>query len=204
MKLKLLVDAVALLSPLTGIGKYTYEISNILEKEEDLDLSYFYGYHSRKIINFNSHKNIKRLKAILSKSQTLKKISRKLLLASAQLQNLKKYDIYWQPNFIPNSKIRSKKIVTTVHDFSFYLYRDFHPKERIEHFDKEFLKSVHKSDFLLTGSNFTKGEILERLNFTEDRVKVIYHGVNHKIFKVYDEVNLSFDYQKQSYILSVW
>ncbi len=202
MRLKLLVDAISLLSPLTGIGKYTYEVSKILEKDEELELKYFYGYHSSKLVNPDSHKSMKSLKSLITRYPAIKRLTRELLTASRKLDYFKKYEIYWQPNFIPNRGIKAKKVVTTVHDFSFWLYRDFHPKEKVDYFDREFLKGVERSDFLITGSEFTKGEILERLSFPEDRVKVIYHGVDHQRFRIYEDNSLDF-IVPEKFILSV-
>lgn len=115
---------------------------------------------------------------------------------------LQSYDIYWQPNFIPLKNINAKKVVTTVHDFSCILHKDYHPKERIDYFENNFFQNIINSDIIITGSNFTKQEILQRLNFKEEKVKVIYHGVNHDIFKVYEDIQLDFDLPKK-FIFSV-
>lgn len=190
MKPKILVDAISLMSSLTGIGRYTYEISKNIEKYDDFEVNYFYGYFSKKLIHPSNGKDIKILKNIISKNIILKKIIRKLLILSSRIFS-KKYDIYWQPNFIPNDKIRAKKIVSSVHDFSFILYKEYHPKERIEYFEKYFFKNIEKADEIITGSNFSKQEIKERLNFPEKNIHVIYHGINHNLFKIYDNLEIN-------------
>ncbi|MFA6197090.1 MAG: glycosyltransferase family 1 protein [Sulfurimonas sp.] len=201
MKPKILVDSISLLSPLTGIGRYTYEISKYLSKRDDFELNYFYGYYSNKLLEESGNPDLKNLKAILSKVPLLKKIIRKILLISSKLFT-NKYDLYWQPNFIPVDGIKAKKTVTSVHDFSFILHREFHPKERIEYFEKYFFKNISRSDRIITGSNYSKNEILENLDFKEDKVKVIYHGINHNIFKVHKEIKIDFEIPKK-FILSV-
>lgn len=201
MKKKILIDSVSLLSPLTGIGRYTNEILHQIKKRDLYTLSFFYGYHSRYLIDLSKHSSAKMLKAILSKSQVFKKITRKIVAINSRLFQ-PSYDLYWQPNFIPNSAINTKKIVTTVHDFSFVMYPEFHPKERIDYFEKNFLKNIIRSDTIITGSNFTKQEIVSRLNFSKDKVKVIYHGINHNIFKIHKDTKLDFELPKK-YILSV-
>ena len=126
---------------------------------------------------------------------------RKILLSYVHLFS-KSYELYWQPNFIPNSGIKAKKIVTTVHDFSFILYRDFHPKERIEYFEKYFFNNLDRSDMIITGSEYTKREILKYTKFKEDKIVVIYHGIDHNLFKVYQKIELGFDLPSK-FILSV-
>ena len=201
MKPKILVDSISLLSLLTGIGRYTYEISKLIEDENSISIEYFYGYYSKNLLEPSTGKEIKSLKSIVVKNQLLKRVVRKLLFFSSRLF-APSYDLYWQPNFIPNDGIKAKRIVTSVHDFSFILYRDFHPKERIEYIEKYFFKNISRSDMIITGSEYTKQEILERTEFTEDKIRVIYHGIDHNLFRVYESVELDFNLPPK-FILSV-
>jgi glycosyltransferase involved in cell wall biosynthesis len=194
MKYKLLVDSISLLSPLTGIGRYTYEISKYLDSN---NTNFFYGYYSKNLIEPSSTKsNIKRLKSLITKYSIIKRVVRKTLHISSRVFK-PTYDIYWQPNFIPNSGIKAKKIVTSVHDFSFLLHKEFHPKERIEYFENNFFKNIYRSDIIITGSNFSKQEILDRLEFKDRDIKVIYHGINHNIFKLYKDIQIDFKLPKE-------
>lgn len=190
MKPKVLIDSISLVSPLTGIGRYTYEIAQEFKRCDKYDIDYFYGFCSKKLLE--PMKNQNSLSSIISKNPLVKKIARKMINLFSRIF-APSYDLYWQPNFIPNMGIRSKKIVTTVHDFSFIIYSDFHPCERVEYYKENFFKNISKSDIIITGSNFTKNEIVTRLNISKERVRVIYHGVNHNIFKLYDDVELNFD-----------
>jgi len=187
-KNKIVIDAISLLSPLTGIGRYTYEVSKRLLEIDSYDINFYYGYYSKRIID--NHTNNSFIEFI-KKSFFLKKMIRYALIKYSQLNN-KKFELYWQPNFIPIETINAKKIVTSVHDFSFIYYKDFHPKERIEYFNKYFFKNIKRSDIIITGSNFTKNEIIDKLDISENKVKVIYHGIDKEIFKVYKNFNLDY------------
>jgi glycosyltransferase involved in cell wall biosynthesis len=186
MKIKILIDSVVLLSSLTGIGKYTNEVAKYLEKENDLDMNYFYGYYSKKRIKCGEMSQVKSLKAFLSNVSLLKKVSRKILIIISQVFATK-YDLYWCPNFIPLASTKASKIVTTVHDLSFYIYPQWHPQERLDYINTYFLKNVQKSDWIITGSEFSKKEIVEYLGFDEEKITVIYHGVDQELYKVYDK-----------------
>ena len=201
MKHKILIDSISLLSPLTGIGRYTYEVSSHLNSMDDFKMNYFYGYYSGKLLQPSQDSDIRNLKSIISKSVILKKIARKILIIFSRIF-APSYDLYWQPNFIPISAVKSKYTVTSVHDFSFILHRDFHPKERIEYFEKYFFENIYKSDMIITGSHYSKSEILERLSFKDDKVRVIHHGIDHDVFKLYSDIQLDFDMPKK-FILSV-
>ncbi len=201
MKPKIIVDSISLLSPLTGIGRYTYEISKELISKDGFDVTFFYGYHSKKLLQPTTNSEIKNIKSLLSKYPFIKKIARKLLIYTSKIAS-PTYDLYWQPNFIPNEGIKAKKIVTSVHDFSFILHKGYHPKERIEYFEKYFFTNVAKSDMIITGSEFSKQEILEQLNFSNEQVKVIYHGINHDLFKIYNDSKVNFELPEK-FIFSV-
>ena len=201
MKPKILIDSISLLSSLTGIGRYTYEISKQLDVDNTFEVNYFYGYFSKKLQEPSSKSSVKNLKSIIIKNPFIKMLARKISIIFSKIFS-PVYNIYWQPNFIPNSGIKAKNIVTTVHDFSFILHRDFHQKETVKYFEDNFFKNIYKSDMIITGSNYSKLEILERINFKEDNIKVIYHGINHDVFRVYDNTNLNFEIPKK-FILSV-
>lgn len=200
-KISLLVDSISLLSKLSGIGRYTYEISKIIKERNEYEVMFFYGYFSRNLINPKDFKGLKSSKNIIERIPFLKKIVRECLFKISPLFS-KKYDFYWQPNFIPNLNIKAKKIITSVHDFSFILHKEFHPKERIEYFEKYFYVNIKKSDLIITGSEFSKQEILDKLDFKDQEVKVIYHGIDHEIFKIH--TNLSVDFNlPEKFIFSV-
>ncbi len=201
MKPKIVIDTLSLLSPLTGIGKYTYEVSNILKDNSNIDIDYFYGYYSKELIEPTTHQGVKNLKSLISRFPFIKKMARKALFISSRIFATN-YDLYWQPNFIPNRGIKAKKIITTIHDFSFLIYRDFHSKEKLSYFDNNFLTNIYRSSMIITGSNYTKQEILDRLNFKEEKIRVIYHGIDHNLFKIYRDTQLDFRLPNK-FILSV-
>ena len=202
MKSKILIDTLSLLSPLTGIGRYTNEITRNINETNDYDLTFFYGYYSHKLLEPTSQSNLKKkIVSQIVKNPFIKKIVRKIIILSSK-NNYNKYDLYWQPNFIPNLQVDAKIIVTTIHDFSFILHTEFHPEERVKYFQENFLDNISKSDVIITVSHFVKQEILNRLEFKEKEIRVIYNGVNHNIFKIYNNTQLPFDLPNK-FILSV-
>lgn len=201
MKPKILIDAIALLSPLTGIGRYSYEVSKFIQKEQNIQTNFFYGYTSKELIKPSDKPAIKSLKSQLIRIPLLKKLSRQLIVIITKFTS-STYDLYWQPNFIPYQGIKAKKIITSVHDFSFLLNADFHPKERIEYFQKNFFKNITRSDLIITGSEFSKLEIIDRLEIEPSKVKVIYHGIDHQHFKILDDLSIQFNLPRK-FIFSV-
>ena len=192
---KILIDAISLLSPLTGIGRYTYEISHRLQSlsKDKQEIFFNYGYHSKELYGLSNNQSTaeqktRKLQSFLKKIPLLKKLGKTLYLYLTKLYKTE-YDLYFQPNFIPNENIKAKKLICTLHDFSFLLQPHWHPKERIDYFVKNF-ESIKKADHIITGSNFTKQEIISYMQIPQDKISVIYHGVNHELYKEYAKEEL--------------
>jgi glycosyltransferase involved in cell wall biosynthesis len=181
--MKIVINTIPLLVPLTGVGHYIYNLLIEFQKlRPDLTYTFFYGYFSKKLKTYGKEEAV----SFYSLREWVKKIpvgstyARKLKHKLAQM-NFRTYDIYFEPNFIPLD-IRSKKIVTTVHDFSFHLYPEWHPRERIEYFSKNFFKRIEKADLIITGSRYIEREAVELLNGKNLRIVTIYYGYNHALF----------------------
>jgi len=181
MKPKVIIDSLSLLGSLTGIGRYTYETAKELAKLNHYQFSYFYGYISDTLMTPSSAKRKKTLRSWIIKNPLIKSIIRTIMFRLSGII-APRYDLYWQPNFIPNRSIKADKIVATVHDFSWEIYPEFQPRERVVYFQKYFYPSIQQCDHIITGSQFTKREIIERVGISPDKISVIYHGVNHAVF----------------------
>jgi glycosyltransferase involved in cell wall biosynthesis len=186
---KIVINTISLLSKLTGIGRYTFEVcKRITQLGFNVDFNYFYGYYSKKLYMMDippSGKLAKTIKNYLAKYYRIKKTTRESLLFVSRFSH-KKFDLYWEPNIVPIKHLRSKYLVTTIHDFSFHHYPECLPKENKEYLQKHFWNNIQKSDRIITVSNYIKGEIIDLLKYDEARIKVIYHGVDHDNFKPYD------------------
>jgi glycosyltransferase involved in cell wall biosynthesis len=176
---RIVVNTVALLSPLTGIGHYVSQlVRRFALLDAPNDYTYFYGFFTKRLIVVDNH--IHRLKAELSKASWLTKTLRETLFFLPRLRR-SEFDLYFEPNFIP-LPIKAKKVVTTVHDFSFKRYPDAHPKERIEYLNKNFVHCV-RSNRIITVSAFTKSEAEEFLRVPPEVITPVHLGVDHDVFR---------------------
>ena len=191
-KFKVVVDTIPLLAQRTGVGRYIYEVTRQLSQSDQYELDYYYGHYSKRLLVLSRFSSLRILKWLVSKNMRLQRLARRFLMFSSSLW-VPKYDLYWEPNFIPLRSIKSDKVITSVHDFSFLLYKEFHPKERIDYFEKYFFSNIYKSDMIICFSEFTKQEILERVDLPEEKIKVIYHGLDHDLFRVYTDCKTDLD-----------
>ena len=92
------------------------------------------------------------------------------------------YDLYFEPNYIP-LKIKAKKTVTTVADFSPFKHPECHDRELIEYFNKYFWKNISRADHIITISNFVRNEAINDYGFPPEKVTTIHLGHDSAVFK---------------------
>ena len=176
----MLIDTISLLTPATGIARYTYEIALRLPKfMPQTPFCYNYGYISKKL--HYSKKSNKTVDAKIVNIPLIKKAG-KFILAQINRLYPYRYDLYWQPNFIPSPNIKTDCLITTIHDLSFIHYPEYHPKERVLYFEKNLPNAIENSQRIITGSHYTKKELVKELGINPQKIDVIYHAVDHDIF----------------------
>jgi len=181
--MKIVINTIPLLSPLAGVGHYIYNLLIEFQRlRPDIQYTFYYGYFGKKLKVYGEGEaaGFYRLKEWVKKSPVVSPYARKLKDTLAQI-NLKKYDLYFEPNFIPLG-IKSKKIVTTVHDFSFHLHPEWHPRERTEYFSRNFFKRIEKADLIITGSRYIEREAFDLFIGKDLRIVTIYYGYNDALF----------------------
>jgi glycosyltransferase involved in cell wall biosynthesis len=214
--MKIIVNAIPMLSPLTGVGQYLKNIVLNLKKiDSENTYMYYYGVKiskkfpvEQKELMPSFYKNLRVYYDLLLKKFVSEQLrysferSIKYLLKFYVRQFLsyytrkRLYDLYFEPNFIPLDEIKAKKVVATVFDFSFYLYPQWHPKDRIKFFSKYFWKNINRVDKIITISNFVKQQAEQLLKFDKERISVVYLGYNKDNFRCLDN-QLIEEYLKQ-------
>src|SRR5919109_4226437 len=185
---RIIINTVPVQLSLTGVGHYVNQLVrhfNLMDERNEY--TYFYGFYTKQF--FGPTHGIHRIRNQLGKAPWLRRsIRQALFFFSGLLQS--QFDPYFEPNFIP-VKIKAGKIVTTVHDFSFRLFPEAHPKDRIQYFEKNFSKNIRRSDRIITDSLYIKNEAVEFLGLPSDMITPVHLGVDHEVFKVYGKESLA-------------
>jgi len=173
---------------------------------------FYYGYFSRRLQRPDNIKELKfktmqEVAAYVRKIPIIRDIARRTLRNYHRLLSYnKRFDVYFEPNFIPLD-FESKKLVTSVYDFSFHLYPEWHPKDRINYFKGNFYKRIYRSDLIITDSNFIKEEAKQFLKIEEHRIRVIFMGYDKAIFNQNNQKELirfqNFNKLPQNFLLFV-
>ena len=183
--MRIAVNAIPLLSPLTGVGNYTsHTIKHLLRLAPENECSYYYGYFfsKRLFLNEQVRGNITRAREIVKNIPGLWDIAKEAQRQAAAL-TLKPFDIYFEPNFIP-LKVRAKHTIVSVMDFSFEKYPEWHPRERIKYFNRRFWKDIKRADRIIAISEFVRDEAVNKFNLPADKVRVVRLGVNKDVFRL--------------------
>ena len=188
--MKIAIDTIPLLSPLTGVGYYTYQIAKALQEIDSThEYTYFYGYYSPRLISPGEHPR---------SFYCLKEAVRKLPFLGTAARNFKdwgnylssrRFDLYFEPNFIP-LRIPAKRTVLTVLDFSFARFPEWHSKDKVRYFRKHFWKKISRADQIIVISDFIKSEAVHSFGFSEDQLATIHLGYDRSIFRVYPSEDL--------------
>lgn len=192
MKVILAVEPIR--PPLTGIGRYTWELATRLPKRLGEDaLTYIANGQwvdlpslnhrptSPRNKNFNLIKKLKLLPRLMIQlplaNQTYQFLWQRLNLSRL---NRTDYDLYHGPNyFVPKTK---KPSVVTIHDLSTVFYPNWHPEARVQRINKLLPKAVNHANIVITDSKAIREEVISEYNLPAEKVISIPLGVD-PIFK---------------------
>lgn len=158
--------------PLTGIGRYAYELANCLAESSDIsELSFLQGSRLSKQIPHakESTSSSQGLRLIAQKSKIVSELYR-VTVPWLKTLTLRKHPdaIYHGPNFYLPPKIG--RSVATFHDLSVFTWPQCHPQERVRFMQKELLLTMKRADILITDSDFTRREVIDYFALPENKV----------------------------------
>lgn len=184
--LKVILSAEPIKYPLTGIGRYTYELARGLKQA---DLESFLLLQGR-TLSAN-------IPSVQPEAEQVAQDGigffplRSKLLSSAKKQPLagalygavepwrkgrvlKGHEdhIFHGPNFyLPRFAGAS---VATIHDLSIYLWPQTHPPERVRYMRTQIEKTLKQADFLITDTEYTRQEVAAYFNWPLNRIRAVH------------------------------
>lgn len=188
MALDVILAADSLRPPLTGIGRYTYELAKRLSRHQNIKrLRYFSmgRWVSNPLADLDGRQpgskqpspDLPSLRTVLATNRAAVRVYQALTpaLYGWRLRG-NKSSIYHSPNFIVPPF--EGTTVSTVHDLSHILHPQFHPQARVDFMNLAFDASMRRTDHVITDSETVRMEFLERFNWAPERVTAIGLGVD--------------------------
>ncbi|PTB98820.1 glycosyltransferase family 1 protein [Marinobacter sp. Z-F4-2] len=173
MKVVLSVEPVRF--PLTGIGRYAYELAKGLQASDELtELKLFSGTRFLPGLPepMNESSGAHGLKRLVQKSNLAMEAYR-LLMPLLRKQALKGHDdfIYHGPNFfLPPFPGRK---VATFHDLSPFKWAECFDPAKVRYLQKEFERTLKIADALITDSEFTRHELAKFAGWPLDKIHAV-------------------------------
>ncbi|MCX7105187.1 MAG: glycosyltransferase family 1 protein [Methylococcales bacterium] len=176
MKIILSIDSVRF--PLTGIGRYTFELARHLKEIADIEqLRFLSGYRFASLPEpmqsaMETGLSTRHLRGRLFKNPlTIGLYSRvSPLLKQVALRGNTDH-VFHGPNFyIPPFEGPS---VCTFHDLSIFTWAHCHPPERVRYMRTEIAKTLKRADMLITDTDFTRREVAAYFGWSLDKIRVV-------------------------------
>ena len=168
--MKLILSVEALTPPLSGIGRYNWELAQRMRHHPEIDSIDFYR-NGRWIADPASLLDpaTKKHPFHIPPPGWLRKINARIKCHGA---------VFHGPNFFlpPCADIG----VVTIHDLSVFKFPETHPAERIKHFERDFSRSMDMATHLITDTETVRQEVIEFLGWPEDRISSVSLGVSEK------------------------
>lgn len=178
--MKIILSVYPINPPLTGIGRYTWELATRLRRFDTIDSVRFFNL-GRWVTDpdtlLSGPGGTGSIRSVLASSPMATRLYEKLspLLYRAQLGRYSDH-IYHSPNFfLPPFPGKS---IATFHDLSVYRYPHYHLPASVGLLEREIPRALKRADRLIVVSEFTKREIVELLGYPEERISVVPNGVS--------------------------
>ncbi|CQI89618.1 glycosyltransferase family 4 protein [Yersinia rohdei] len=158
--------------PLTGIGRYTYELAKELERSSDIsELLFLSGRRVSQSIPelaLKEEQNAK-IRSFAKNSLFLSELYRHVSPWLKKIA-LNKYNdfIFHSPNFYLPPKV--DRAVATFHDLSIFTWPQCHPEDRVRYMRKELLLTLKRAKVLITDSDFTRTELAEYFDYPIEKI----------------------------------
>ncbi len=198
-----IVNLQPLLSPLTGIGHYTRELTLELLRRAELDsqeppltlegltgtrrealssehpLLQLQPSGSASVVQGSGSLAWRLARRYLRNSLT-RKAYRWLYTQRLKRGGAERSALYWEPNYILLPW--QGRSVVTVHDLSHQRYPECHPQERVAFFDRHLGESLQRATRLNVVSEFTAGELQALHGVDPARIDIVPPAVAERFF----------------------
>jgi len=159
--------------PLTGIGRYAFELAQELQQRNNVSLRFLHGLQMQDnlAIAAETAPAVQGIKRKLQKSKLVNDVYR-LTWPLAKSWALRKQPphIFHSPNYyIPPGVSHA---VATFHDLSIFHWPKFHPAGRVHLLQRELHNTVRRAQHLITDSAYTRRELSEFFSLDENNITV--------------------------------
>ncbi|MBY0454568.1 MAG: glycosyltransferase family 4 protein [Burkholderiaceae bacterium] len=183
MSIDLILGADSISPPLTGIGRYAFELAKGLHQHAGMGRVRYFSLGRWVSLESLLHADTappstqRSVRSILAGNRAAVQAFR-LLMPSLQRLRLRTQGdaIFHSPNyFLPPFGGRT---VTTVHDLSHHIYPQFHPAARIDYMRRMLPESLRRTTHVITVSESARHDLIQYFNHPADQITAIPLGAD--------------------------
>lgn len=193
----LILGADSISAPLTGIGRYAFELAGGLPQHPALARVRYFSLGRWAALApllqadaaTTEQAQARTLRSVLSGNRAAVQAFR-LLMPTLQRLRLRAEQgaIYHSPNFfLPPFPGRT---VTTVHDLSHHIYPQFHPAARVDYMQRMLPASLQRASHVITVSESARQDLISHFGHPPERITAIALGAN-AAFRPYSAAELA-------------
>jgi alpha-1,3-rhamnosyl/mannosyltransferase len=170
------INAVSLMSPLTGIGQYTCQL---VRQIQSFGLSpwLFYGTGWSREIRTEALPGIGTVKNLFKRIVPRPYVAMRYVLGHRFASGVRRnaVSLYHDPNFMAYRF--DGPTVVTVHDLSWVRYPETHPAARVREMNRLMPQTVERAAHVLVDSEYIRHEVIEHFGISPEKVTTCLLGV---------------------------
>ena len=183
MGIDLILAVDSIVPPLTGIGRYTFELAGGMRRHAQIDTLRCFDTgrwapdpDPAQRWSAAPVSSGKTLRSVLAGNELAVRAYHALVPRLAKFQLRREADaLFHSPSyFLPPFPGLS---VATVHDLSHEIYPHFHPPARVLYAKRAFPDALKRADHLITDAESVRREVIEQFSWPADRVTAVPLGV---------------------------
>ena len=191
-RLKLVFSVDAIFPPLTGIGRYAWELASRFVHHPDIESIKFcsnghWVLDPALLLDQQRSTGAKTRSFKLRPPSLLARQNWAVTLHRHVVQRMSPFcdHLAHGPNyFLP---LACDSGIATVHDLSIFKFPETHPVERVRYFEREFEETLNRATHLITDTKTVRKEIIEAFNWPEEKITAIPLGVAPEFFPRLEE-----------------
>lgn len=174
------LNAVPILSPLTGVGQYTYRLITELQQVLPQRPWLFYGTDWGQEIRTAAAPGARGLNNAIKRFVPHPHLVTRFLKQARFSTGARKHaiDLYHEPAFLAY-RFRGPTIVT-VHDLSWIRHPETHPSERLREMNRFMPGVIDRAAHILVDSEFVRQEVMDYYGVPGNRVTTVLLGVGQE------------------------
>lgn len=171
------INAVPILSPLTGVGQYTYRLITQLQQLLPQKPWLFYGtvwdQEIRTVASPGARELNNAIKRMLPHPHLVTRFLKQTRFSSGVHQH--KINLYHEPAYLAY-RFAGPSVVT-VHDLSWIRHPETHPAARLREMNRFMPKVIKHATHIMVDSDFVRNEVMSYYGVPGDRVTTVLLGV---------------------------